>query len=273
MAEKAWADVFDRLLEDRLAKPRLVGITMVIDRCHGLHETEDLLMLVGDYIDQIKLSFGTSVFLNEGFLREKIAMIKRWGIDVYPGGTLGEVAIFHGVYDGFIRRARDLGFTAVEISDGTIDMSPQVRADAIKRALDAGLKVISEVGKKDPTQKLPPASICERIAMDLALGAEKVIIEARESGRGIGVFDESGAVLEEEVEVLASGMDDVDRIIWEAPLKRQQAYFVLRFGPNVNLGNVKPNDVLALETLRCGLRWETFYPRYLSTRREKEREK
>ncbi len=232
---------------------------MVLDRCQALYATEDMLALTGDYIDQIKLSFGTSVFLDEPLLRRKIELARAWQIEIYPGGTLMEVTLTRGVYPQYVKRARELGFTALEISDGTISMTAQVRQDAIKRALDAGFKVITEVGKKDPTIHLSPGELCDQIASDLALGADKVIIEARESGMGVGIYDSQGVLRQEEITAIMSCLGDSQGdIIWEAPLQRQQAALILRCGPNVNLGNVKPRDVLGLEALRCGLRFETF---------------
>ncbi|HMQ56583.1 MAG TPA: phosphosulfolactate synthase, partial [Anaerolineae bacterium] len=186
---KAWGNLLPALSRDRITeKPREQGLTMVLDRSLGWRATQDLLELAGDYIDQIKFSFGTSVFLSEALLRRKIDLIRSYGIDVFPGGTLMEAALVQGVYPSYVRRAKALGFTALEISDGTITMSRQTRNEAIKRALDAGLKVITEVGKKDPTIYLPPAELCDQMAGDLAVGADKVIIEARESGLGIGIY-------------------------------------------------------------------------------------
>lgn len=232
---------------------------MVIDRCQGLHATEDLLALTGDYIDHIKLSFGTTVFVDEELLRRKIELIRAYDIEVYPGGTLMEATLVQGVYPQYIRRAKELGFTAVEISDGTITMSRQTRNEAIQRVLDTGLKVITEVGKKDRAIHLPSAQICNQIAGDLAAGADKVIIEARESGLGVGIYDDEGTLREEEMSAIVGCLGDSrGDVIWEAPLKRQQVALILRCGPNVSLGNIIPRDVLGLETLRCGLRFETF---------------
>jgi phosphosulfolactate synthase len=169
---------------------------MVLDRCHSLYATEDLLTLTGDYIDHIKLSFGTSIFLDEGLLRRKIELIRACQIDIYPGGTLMEATLVHGVYPQYVSRAKELGFSALEISDGTITMSRQTRDDAIKRALDAGFKVITEVGKKDSSLQLSPTQMCDQIAADLAAGADKVTVEARESGMGVGIYDENGALRE-----------------------------------------------------------------------------
>lgn len=257
---KAWDNLLPDLACDRpVARPRQTGLTMVLDRCQGLRATEDLLELVGDYIDQIKLSFGTSVFLNEGLLRRKIELVRSYGIDIFPGGTLMEATLVRGVYPQYVQRAKELGFTALEISDGTITMSRQTRDEAIYRALEAGFKVITEVGKKDASIHIPPAQLCEQIAGDLAVGADKVIIEARESGTGIGIYDQSGNVRQDEMEAILAGLgDSLEDIIWEAPNPKQQATLIKRCGANVSLGNVKPNDVLGLEALRCGLRFETF---------------
>jgi len=166
-----------------------------------------------------------------------------------------------GTLTEFLGRASELGFTMVEVSDGTIHLSADVRADVIRRALDVGLSVIGEVGKKDPRQQPSVSAMHARIAGDLALGVSYVTIEARESGKGIGIYDYDGRVDEVQLDELLRGLDQVERIIWEAPQGPQQAYLVNRFGPNVNLGNIQPLEVLALEALRRGLRFETLKPR------------
>ena len=255
---KAWDGVLPSLTADRAKKPRRAGLTMVLDHCQGLRAVEDLLELSGDSIDQIKLTFGTSVFLDRSLLCRKTEMMRARDVDVYPGGTLFEAAVFQGVVAPYLKRARELGFTAVEISDGTLDLPAEARADAIRRGLDLGLKVLTEVGKKDPARQLSPAQMSERIRLDLELGAEKVIVEARQSGTGVGIYDDKGRVIETVLDGILAGLDGIEDVIWEAPLKHQQDYFIQRFGPNVNLANIRPNDVLSLEALRCGLRWETF---------------
>src|SRR5262249_37559071 len=136
--EKAWDAAIPHLRAGRSRKPRADGLTMVIDRGLGLRATEDLLEFAGDYIDQIKLGFGTSVFLDERWLRRQIELIRRWDIDVYPGGSLFEAAVGADALAAYLRHARALGFTAVEISDGTIDLEPQTRAEAIRRARELG---------------------------------------------------------------------------------------------------------------------------------------
>lgn len=255
---KAWGDVFKQL-DERARKPRAAGITMVIDKCQGPHATADLLTMAGDYVDHWKLSFGTSALMDEDVLRDKIAMLHERGVLVYPGGTLTEYAVVRGVCRDYMRRAGDLGFTGIEISDGTIQHSPQARRDAIRWAIDLGLTVVAEVGKKDPRQQPPAEALAEMALADFESGASWVIVEARESGKGVGVYGEDGSVNGRDVEVIAGALDGhLDRLIWEAPLKNQQEYFILRFGPDVSLGNIQPREVLGLEALRAGLRFETF---------------
>jgi phosphosulfolactate synthase len=256
----AWGDLLVDLVPEREhVKPRRRGLTMILDRCQGLAATADLLEMVGEYVDHVKLSFGTSVLLSEAFIRRKNELIRAHAIDVYPGGTLAEVMLVQGVYPEYLKRARALGFTAIEISDGTITMARQVRRDAIVRALDAGFKVISEVGKKDPSIELSVSQLCDQICDDLALGVDKVIVEGRESGAGIGIYDAGGAIREEKLAaMLAQLRGHENQIMWEAPRTGQQAQLIMHYGPNVSLGNVKPRDVLGLEALRCGLRYETF---------------
>ena len=260
MPNRAWGDLLSDLTHEReLAKPRRRGVTMILDRCQGLVATEDLLEMAGGYVDHVKLSFGTSMLLSEAFIQRKNELIRAYDIDIYPGGTLAEIMLVQGAYPQYLKRARELGFTAIEVSDGTITMSRQARTDAIKRALDIGFKVISEVGKKDPAIEISVSQLCEQIAEDLALGVDKVIVEARESGAGIGIYDDSGAI---RAEKLAAILDQLrghtDDIMWEAPRQGQQAQLIVQYGSNVSLGNVKPRDVLGLEALRRGLRYETF---------------
>lgn len=260
MHNQGWGSLLSALMPNREhTKPRRRGITMVLDRCQGLGTTEDLLEMVGDYVDHMKLSFGTSVLLRDDFIQRKNQLIRAYNVDVYPGGTLAEAVLVQGVYSQYLQWAKALGFTAIEISDGTITMARQVRSDAIKRALDAGFKVISEVGKKDPTIETSVAQLCEQVGEDLALGVDTVIVEARESGVGIGIYDANGAIRTEKITAILDQLRSYeDDIMWEAPRQRQQAQLILRCGSNVNLGNVKPRDVLGLEALRCGLRYETF---------------
>lgn len=258
MGKKAWEGVFSMPQPGRSMKPRTNGLTMVLDKGLGRYQTEDLMATAADYIDFLKISFGISAFYDENILREKVEIVTGAGVGIYPGGTFLEVTVWQGSYAHYLRRAKELGFTAIEVSDGTMEMSDEVRADCIKRALDAGFEVLTEVGKKSPDEKVAVAEMHRLIAHDLELGALLVIVEAREAGKGVGVFDKSGAVNESEVDQIISGVADLDKLMWEAPIKNQQQYLILRFGNNVTLGNVPTTDVLALEALRQGLRGDTL---------------
>ena len=258
MGIKAWEGVFDMPQPGRSMKPRTDGFTMVLDKGLGRYATQDLMDSAADYIDSLKFTYGTSAFYDEDVLREKVEIVTSAGVDIYPGGTFLEVTVWQGRYAEYLKRARELGFTAIEVSDGTVQMADEVRADCIKRALDAGFKVVTEVGKKSPDEKVATAEMHRQVAHDLELGASVVIVEAREAGKGVGVFDKSGAVDESEVDSIVAGVADPSKLMWEAPLKNQQQYMILRFGTNVSLGNVPTTDVLALEALRQGLRGDTL---------------
>jgi phosphosulfolactate synthase len=260
MPERAWAQVVEGLLTGRTQPPRKNGLTMVIDKGHGPAATADLLEMCGDVIDHWKCTFGTSAFVAADVLRRKLLYLTAHGILTYPGGTLLEVAIVRGSCRTFMQHAHSLGFSAVEISDGTIPLPPHRRRNVIRCALDHGLTPITEVGKKDPTQQPTAVELAEQALQDLEWGAQLVTVESRESGKGIGIYDDNGSVRAEAVAAIRERMgSQVDRLIWEAPLKNQQTYLIQQFGPNVNLGNIPTSEVLALEALRAGLRFETFY--------------
>jgi len=257
--ETAWGDAIHCYLGPRTSKPRRAGITAVIDKGLGLHGTEDLVEMAGHVIDHVKFGFGTTATVDAAALRRKIARLVEAEILVYPGGTLLEGAWAAGRLAAFVARARELGFTGVEVSDGTVEMPASARAEAIRRAQDAGLHVVTEVGRKDPDRQPSPEEMSERLLADLELGADFVTIEARESGRGTGVFDASGGVVESKVDALVGPVADPLRILWEAPIQGQQSYLIMRFGPNVNLANIPTPDILAVEALRRGLRFETLH--------------
>ncbi len=260
---KAWEDIIRMPVEGRTSKPRKTGITMVIDKGMGLNRLEDLIQVGSDYIDIIKLTFGTSAFYDKGFLSKKNEMITSSDIDVMPGGTFLEIAIWQKVFDKYLESARELGFSAIEISDGTIEIDRKTRQDAIKKSLDKGFKVITEVGKKDPKEVLPVSLVHQLIGEDMESGAFKVIIEAREAGKAVGIFDKEGEIKHEEVDNIIAGVEDTTCLMWEAPLKNQQQALILRLGINVNLGNIPPDEILALEALRQGVRGDTLKRAYL----------
>lgn len=263
---KAWDKVIRIPVQGRLLKPRTSGITMVIDKGIGQNRLKDLIETAGDYIDIIKLTFGTSAFYDYDLLERKNRMITSAGIDVMPGGTFLEVAYWQKALDGYLKRAEQLGFSMIEVSDGTIDIDRQTRRDIIRKVLDRGFKAVSEVGKKDPDEALPFSLMHELIHDDLESGSSKVIIEAREAGKGVGIFDKQGQVKMDELEQIISGVSNIDDLIWEAPIKNQQQTLIMRWGPNVNLGNIPADDILALEALRQGLRGDTLKQAYLNNR-------
>ncbi|HEY8476510.1 MAG TPA: phosphosulfolactate synthase, partial [Chloroflexota bacterium] len=250
--DDAWGETVAVSVEPRTQKPRQRGVTAVIDKGLGLRALDDLIETAGHAIDLVKLGFGTSAALDGALLRRKLQRLAEAEMLVSPGGTLFEAAWATGHLPDFVARARELGFTALEISDGTVDLPPQDRREAVERAREAGLVVLTEVGKKDPREQLPPHAIAERVLADLALGVAFVTVEGRESGRGVGIFDAEGDIVHRVLDDLVHALPDCTRILWEAPLPKQQAALILRFGPNVNLANVQPGEVLALEALRRG---------------------
>lgn len=254
-----WQEMLAFPLHGRTRKPRSTGATMLLDKGLGLGETRDLLDVAGQYIDIIKLGFGTSALYNDALLREKVELIKRYQIDVYPGGTFFEIAVLQGKLSLFLRLAREIGFTAIEVSDGTIDLAPRLRWMAIEKAAAMGFKVLAEVGKKWLNGYSPGYRELARQAVeDLAAGAQWVIVEGREFGCNVPLYDAEGNLKDRAVVEMLDHLGEPDHIIWEAPLKKQQQVLVERFGPNVNLGNIPPKEVLALEALRVGLRSDTL---------------
>lgn len=257
-ARKSWQEIIQFPLGNRYQKPRSTGVTMIIDKGLGLGETRDLLNLAGDYIDFVKLGFGTSALYFNEVLEEKINLVTSHGIDIYPGGTFLEVAILQDKLREYLAMARDFGFTAIEISDGTIELSPPTRAAAIAMAADIGFKVLTEVGKKDPNDAFEIKEIVQLVKQDILSGASYVIVEGRESGKSVGLYDQDGNLRMSDLEELVHSLDNTEQLIWEAPMKEQQQELIIRFGPNVSIGNVNPHEVLALEALRVGLRADTL---------------
>ncbi|MFD1440419.1 phosphosulfolactate synthase [Lacticaseibacillus hegangensis] len=233
------------------------GKTMMLDKGLGLNETEDLLATAGDYLDYAKFGWGTAATMDRELIQQKTAKYQAAGVIPYPGGTLLEVALMNGQFNDFLKETQALGFGGVEVSDGSTTIAGSTRKQVIQQAKDAGLFVISEVGKKDPTLD-HELSIHERlmqIQADLQSGANYVIIEAREAGKNIGIYDAEGNIIEDELQELAKG--GTDQLIFEAPLKSQQVALIRQFGVGINLGNIASNEVTALETLRRGLRGDT----------------
>lgn len=254
-ARKAWASACQYHWGERLAKPCVSGLTMVMDKGMGLVQTEDLLRLASGYVDFVKLAFGTSAFYDRDVLRQKVALAASFGVHVYPGGTFLELAYSHGRMAEFLREAEEVGFRCLEVSDGTIPMTLEQRRKLVRALRGAGSLVLTEVGKKHPADRVPNTNIREVIEDDLGEGAFKVIIAGRESGKGVVIYRADGSIDDDELELLTRDLGDVDALIWEAPLKDQQQDLILRFGPNVNLGNVRRRTswLWKLSAWACGV--------------------
>jgi phosphosulfolactate synthase len=242
----------------RQSKPRTLGKTMVIDKGLGLHAFEDLLETSGAHLDMIKIGFGTSPLYPQALLRAKIEKAKEHKIEVYPGGTFLEVAIAQDAIDSFFEMTLHLGFTGLEVSDGTIEVSRKQRNGLILRGLDMGLHVITEYGKKGWGSSIELDELIDTVNLDIAHGAELVTIEARESGIGVGIFDENGECKDEEIDRVLSAIPNPHILLWEAPLKSQQVHLMQLLGPDIHLGNIGAQDIISLEALRRGLRSDTL---------------
>lgn len=240
------------------AKPRRSGLTMVIDKGLGPAAMADLLAMGAHHVDLLKLGFGTSLLYPPGILEDKIALAHRYGVAVYPGGTLLELAELQGQADAWLDRACRLGFNVVEVSDGTIRLSARRRRELIQAAASRGLKVISEIGKKVRGSRADVLLVREQVAADVEAGAQWVIIEGRDSGEGVGIYDEGGRPDSALVEGIVTSLADPNVLIWEAPRVSQQQSLILQIGPQVNLGNIQPSDITALAATRAGLRGDTF---------------
>lgn len=240
-------------IPQRTEKPRNEGFTMVMDKGLSLREVEDLIETSGTYIDIVKLGWATS-FVTPN-LREKLAKYKEAGIPCYLGGTLFEAFVVRDQFEDYQKVLDEYGLEYAEVSDGSIEMDHNKKCDYIK-TLAKQVTVLSEVGSKDAAKIIPPYKWIEQMETELEAGAWKVIGEARESGN-VGLFRDSGEVRQGLVEEILTKIPG-DKILWEAPQKAQQVWFIKLCGTNVNLGNIAPNEVIPLETIRLGLRGDTF---------------
>jgi phosphosulfolactate synthase len=239
-------------LPARASKPRERGITHVIDKGLSVAAVEGLMETAGASVDIVKLGWGTAVV--SANLERKLACYSANGVPVMLGGTLTELAIRQGHLDGLVDWLRELGLRHVEVSDGTLALDSARKCEIIAQ-LAEDFTVYSEVGSKDASFIMAPYRWVEQIEAELAAGAHKVIAEARESGNA-GIFRANGEVRTGLVDEIVHAIDP-NLLIFEAPRKEQQVWFLLQFGPDCNLGNITPQDVLSLETLRLGLRSET----------------
>ncbi|MFN8152719.1 MAG: phosphosulfolactate synthase [Bacteroidia bacterium] len=241
-------------IPQRHEKPRKAGFTMVMDKGLSIRECENLVEASGPYIDIVKLGFGSSLVTPN--LERKLAFFKEAGIPVYFGGTLLEAFTVRGQFDDYLRMLDKYKMEYAEVSDGSITMPHQEKCHYIHR-LSKRVTVISEVGSKEEGILIRPNKWIEMMNAELEAGSWKVIAEARESGT-VGIYRPNGKAHVVLINKIVNKVP-ADKIIWEAPQKSQQAYFIKHFGANVNLGNIAPNEVIALETLRLGLRSDTFF--------------
>lgn len=241
-------------IPNRPVRPRNEGLTMVMDKGLSLRETENFLESSAALTDIVKLGFGTSYVSTD--LKEKIKLYHEHDMKVYLGGTLFEAFVVRGMFDAYRSLITKLGLQTVEVSDGSIHMEHDVKLNYISE-LAKDFTVLSEVGSKEEGILIAPGKWVKMMDTELRAGSWKVIAEARESGN-VGIYRPNGTAHVVLVNKILAKVKSED-ILWEAPQKAQQVWFVKLIGPNVNLGNIAPFDVISLETLRIGLRGDTFF--------------
>ena len=237
----------------RPAKPRSNGLTMIMDKGLSLNEAENMIVLKSELTDIVKLGFGTSLLTR--YIDKKISLYREAGIDVYTGGTLFEAFIVRNQLDDFYRLMDKLKLEMVEVSDGCIQMEHEKKCELIHK-LSKDFKVISEIGSKDESLTIEDDKWVSYMKKELEAGSWKVIAEAREGGN-VGMFETDGEIKEQLIKKITKEIGE-SNILWEAPLKKQQVWFINELGANVNLGNISPNSIISLECLRLGLRGDTF---------------
>jgi phosphosulfolactate synthase len=241
-------------MPDRNLKPRTDGLTMVMDKGLSIEEVKNFMSVAYPHVDVVKLGFGTSFVTPD--LRKKIETYKSYDIPIYFGGTLFEAFLIRNQFDDYISVLKDYGIDWIEVSDGSITIPHAEKCGYIEKLTRYG-KVLSEVGSKDATHIIPPYKWIELMRAELSAGSTYVIAEAREAGN-VGIYRGSGEVREGLVQEILTQIPG-EKIIWEAPQKAQQLYFLELLGCNVNLGNIAPNEVIPLEAMRIGLRGDTFH--------------
>lgn len=244
-------------LPKRTDKPRNKGITLVLDKGYSVRQAQDFVEACSNYIDIVKLGWGTSYVTQN--LEEKIAVYQDADIPVYFGGTLFEAYVLRDQLDAYVQLLKNYDISHVEVSNGTIWLSDD-RKQAIIKELSQEFTVYSEVGSKNPNDIIPPYKWVRIIEKELEAGSQKVICEARESGT-VGVFRPNGEVRSGLIEEITDQIPE-EKLIFEAPQKEQQVWFIRKFGSNVNLGNIQPAEVISVETLRLGLRGDTLLDFY-----------
>ena len=241
-------------LPKRTEKPRQTGLTMMMDKGLSNRQMEDFLSTSTHFTDIIKFGFGTSLVSNN--IKEKVSMITNSGIKPYFGGTMFEIFYVRNQEDEYFKIVDELGMDTIEISDGSIVLDHDEKCELIYK-YSKNYTVLSEVGSKEEGILISPAKWIKMMSKELEAGSWKVIAEGRESG-SVGIFRPNGNPHTIIINKIISKIDS-DKVLWESPSKKQQTWFINLFNQNVNLGNIATNDVLPLETLRQGLRGDTFF--------------
>ena len=240
-------------IPDRKIKPRQSGLTMVMDKGLSVNEAENFMSVSHPHVDIVKLGFGTSYVTPN--LKEKLEVYRKYDIPVYFGGTLFEAFLIRNQFDDYVNVCKEFGISYIEVSDGSITIPHAEKCGYIEK-LTKHATVLSEVGSKDAAHIIPPYKWIELMRAELDAGATYVIAEAREAGN-VGIYRGSGEVREGLVQEILTQIP-AEKILWEAPQKAQQLYFIELIGCNVNLGNIAPTEVIPLEAMRVGLRGDTF---------------
>jgi len=240
-------------IPERTKQPRQHGLTMVMDKGLSLRDAESFISVGAPHTDIVKLGFGTS-FVTPN-LRAKIELYQQNNIPVYFGGTLFEAFVIRNQFDDYIAMCKDYNINVIEVSDGSIEIPHTEKCGYIEK-ISKFAKVFSEVGSKDAAHIIPPYKWIELMSAELSAGASYVIAEAREAGN-VGIYRGSGEVREGLVQEILTKIPS-EKILWEAPQKAQQLYFLELIGCNVNLGNIAPSEIIPLEAMRIGLRGDTF---------------
>ena len=238
-----------------MARPLSIGMTMVLDRLYGLVEEE--FEQIESYVDIVEIGWGLPLVWPEDALAARIKYYKKFGIKVSMSGTLLEYSYFQNSYKQMVKKARSLGFEVLEISDGIIDLTQEEKALLSKEARSDGFDFLYTVGKKDPGNQLSTEETLSQIEGGLSLDPLKVVIEGRERGRGVGIYDDAGDIRWKTLRSIRTRFD-YKQLIFEAPSETQQAKLISELGSDVNLGNVPLSSVAALQSERLGLRFDTF---------------
>lgn len=243
-------------IPQRTEKPRSYGITMITDKGLSAGETENFLSVSASHVDIVKLAFGTPVVSNQ--LKEKIEIYRSYNIPVYFGGILFEAYLIRNQFDDYLRLIEEFGISYMEVSDGSISITHAEKCGYIEKLTKYGV-VMGEIGSKDKDREhvTPPYKWIELIEEELAAGASYIIAESREAGT-VGIYRDSGEVREGLIQEILTKIPH-EKIIWEAPKKDQQLYFLELLGCNANLGNIDAHEVIALEAMRLGLRSDSFH--------------